>query len=159
MRFSIFWRTTLIHSEPLVTTLPPFVPRAARPRVLSLLRRQVFPESARAVYPAVVQYAGEVFSSGDRLDYNACPNFKSSHAMSTLPSCPQCAKENTYPDRDNYVCADCGHEWPMQAAVAADDVATSVVFVVFGFVLVFGVLVVLFFVLLVLGLSINMMVG
>src|SRR3569832_128113 len=58
VRFSIFWRTTLFHSEPLVTTLPPFVPRDARPRVLSLLRRQVFPESARAVYPAVVQYAG-----------------------------------------------------------------------------------------------------
>src|SRR3569832_1370221 len=46
MRFSIFWRTTLFHSELLVTTLPPFVPRDARPRVLSLLRRQVFPESA-----------------------------------------------------------------------------------------------------------------
>lgn len=21
--------------------------------------------------------------------------------------------ENTYPDGDNYVCADCGHEWPI----------------------------------------------
>src|SRR3569833_1657177 len=124
MRFSIFWRTTLFHSEPLVTTLPPFVPRAARPRVLSLLRRQVFPESARAVYPAVVQYAGKVFSSGARLDYTACPSFKSSHAMSTLPSCPQCAKENTYPDRDNNVCADCDHEWPKQSAAASDDEAT-----------------------------------
>lgn len=29
--------------------------------------------------------------------------------------------ENTYPDGDNYVCADCGHEWPMQAAADADD--------------------------------------
>ncbi|TDR80256.1 zinc ribbon domain-containing protein YjdM [Paludibacterium purpuratum] len=36
--------------------------------------------------------------------------------MSTIPACPQCAMENTYPDGDNYVCADCGHEWPMQAA-------------------------------------------
>lgn len=24
-----------------------------------------------------------------------------------------CALENTYPDGDNYVCADCGHEWPV----------------------------------------------
>ncbi len=29
--------------------------------------------------------------------------------------------ENTYPDGDNYICADCAHEWPMQAASAADD--------------------------------------
>lgn len=27
--------------------------------------------------------------------------------------------ENTYPDGDNYICADCAHEWPMQAV--ADD--------------------------------------
>lgn len=29
--------------------------------------------------------------------------------------------ENTYPDGDNYICADCAHEWPMQAVNAADD--------------------------------------
>lgn len=29
--------------------------------------------------------------------------------------------ENTYPDGDNYICADCAHEWPMQAAAVADD--------------------------------------
>jgi protein PhnA len=29
--------------------------------------------------------------------------------------------ENTYSDGDNYVCADCGHEWPMVAAADADD--------------------------------------
>ena len=40
--------------------------------------------------------------------------------MSTVPACPQCTLENTYPDGDNYVCADCGFEWP-QAAVAEDD--------------------------------------
>ena len=28
--------------------------------------------------------------------------------------------ENTYPDGENYVCADCGHEWPMQATAAAE---------------------------------------
>ena len=43
--------------------------------------------------------------------------------MPTLPPCPQCAMENTYPDGDNYVCADCGHEWPMaaQADAAGED--------------------------------------
>jgi len=41
--------------------------------------------------------------------------------MSALPSCPQCTLENTYPDGHNYVCADCGHEWPMQAAEDAEE--------------------------------------
>ncbi|MGI4859052.1 MAG: zinc ribbon domain-containing protein YjdM [Janthinobacterium lividum] len=36
--------------------------------------------------------------------------------MSTTPACPQCAMENTYPDADNIVCADCGYEWPARAA-------------------------------------------
>lgn len=35
--------------------------------------------------------------------------------MSTFPACPQCTLENTYQDGDNYVCADCGYEWPQQA--------------------------------------------
>lgn len=47
--------------------------------------------------------------------------------MSTLPACPKCAMENTYPDGDNYVCADCGHEWPMAAAANADDNTEAVV--------------------------------
>lgn len=29
--------------------------------------------------------------------------------------------QNTYPDGDNFVCADCGHEWPMTAAPEAED--------------------------------------
>jgi len=41
--------------------------------------------------------------------------------MSQIPSCPQCTLENTYPDGTNYVCADCGYEWPMQAVASADD--------------------------------------
>jgi len=41
--------------------------------------------------------------------------------MSTLPACPQCTLENTYPDGDNYVCADCGYEWPMAEEAALDD--------------------------------------
>jgi protein PhnA len=35
--------------------------------------------------------------------------------MSNLPACPQCTLENTYPDGSNYICPDCGFEWPMQA--------------------------------------------
>ncbi len=38
-----------------------------------------------------------------------------------IPACPQCQSENTYPDGDNYICPDCGHEWPIQAAVQEDD--------------------------------------
>ncbi|MDD5330575.1 MAG: zinc ribbon domain-containing protein YjdM [Sulfuricella sp.] len=41
--------------------------------------------------------------------------------MSTTPACPQCTLENTYPDGSNYVCADCGYEWPMKATDADDD--------------------------------------
>ena len=33
--------------------------------------------------------------------------------MSAPLPCPQCTLENTYPDGENYVCADCGFEWPM----------------------------------------------
>ncbi|MBS1213185.1 MAG: alkylphosphonate utilization operon protein PhnA [Proteobacteria bacterium] len=47
--------------------------------------------------------------------------------MSTIPACPQCAQENTYPDGDNYVCADCGHEWPMHEASEAGDATEGVV--------------------------------
>lgn len=46
--------------------------------------------------------------------------------MSNLPACPQCTLENTYPDGDNYVCADCGFEWP-QAGVAAEEEADAVI--------------------------------
>jgi protein PhnA len=38
------------------------------------------------------------------------------NTMSNLPACPQCTLENTYPDGNNYVCPDCGFEWPMAAA-------------------------------------------
>ncbi|MFC5568790.1 zinc ribbon domain-containing protein YjdM [Lysobacter yangpyeongensis] len=33
--------------------------------------------------------------------------------MPTAPACPQCTLENTYADGTNFVCADCGFEWPM----------------------------------------------
>ena len=39
--------------------------------------------------------------------------------MSTdnLPKCPTCQEDMTYPDGNNYVCAQCGHEWPITTAV------------------------------------------
>ena len=41
--------------------------------------------------------------------------------MSTIVACPQCTLENTYPDGDNIVCADCGYEWPANAASTEED--------------------------------------
>ncbi len=43
----------------------------------------------------------------------------------TVPTCPQCGQENTYPDGDQFICPDCGHEWPQAAAASADDEATG----------------------------------
>lgn len=47
--------------------------------------------------------------------------------MSTIPACPQCTLENTYQDGDNYVCADCGFEWPVAGNKEADDDSAAVV--------------------------------
>ncbi len=47
--------------------------------------------------------------------------------MSTIPACPQCTLENTYQDGDQYVCPDCGHEWPVQEAGHADEDDVAVV--------------------------------
>ena len=41
--------------------------------------------------------------------------------MPTSPACPQCTLENTYVDGEQYVCADCGFEWPLSGAAAADS--------------------------------------
>ena len=41
--------------------------------------------------------------------------------QSSIPACPQCTLENTYPDGDNYVCADCGFEWPQAVAESGDE--------------------------------------
>ncbi len=43
----------------------------------------------------------------------------------TVPACPQCGQENTYPDGDNYICPDCAHEWPQAAAASTEDEATG----------------------------------
>ena len=29
----------------------------------------------------------------------------------TIPACPVCGMENTYPDGDHFICPDCSHEW------------------------------------------------
>jgi protein PhnA len=42
--------------------------------------------------------------------------------MSQSPSCPQCTLENTYADEGNYICPDCGYEWPQVAAGDDSDV-------------------------------------
>lgn len=41
--------------------------------------------------------------------------------MSAIPACPQCTLENTYQDGENYVCADCGFEWPAVAEAVEED--------------------------------------
>src|SRR3546814_11308422 len=41
--------------------------------------------------------------------------------MTDIPACPQCAGENTYPDGENFICADCAFEWPIAADAQAGD--------------------------------------
>ena len=38
--------------------------------------------------------------------------------MSSLPKCPQCSSEFTYEDGSMYICPECAHEWPKDAAAA-----------------------------------------
>jgi protein PhnA len=38
------------------------------------------------------------------------------------PACPVCTLTNTYPDGEQLVCADCGHEWSASDDSADDDV-------------------------------------
>ena len=44
----------------------------------------------------------------------------------TIPPCSQCGMENTYPDSENFICADCGYEWPQQASDASQDTASVI---------------------------------
>lgn len=44
-----------------------------------------------------------------------------------IPPCPECASDNTYPDAELLVCADCGHEWSPGAAVEETDASRVVV--------------------------------
>lgn len=41
--------------------------------------------------------------------------------MPTPPACPVCSMENTYQDEDQFICADCAHEWPTVAPETTDD--------------------------------------
>jgi protein PhnA len=41
--------------------------------------------------------------------------------MATLPQCPKCSSELTYEDGDMFVCPECSHEWPRQAAESSDE--------------------------------------
>ena len=41
--------------------------------------------------------------------------------MSSLPECPKCSSEFTYEDGENYVCPECAHEWPQEAAASAAE--------------------------------------
>jgi len=45
--------------------------------------------------------------------------------MSNLPACPRCTLENTYPDGDNFVCPDCGFEWPQATTDESGDEASG----------------------------------
>ncbi len=42
--------------------------------------------------------------------------------MSNLPRCPSCSSEFTYEDGALYICPECAHEWPRDAA---DSVAET----------------------------------
>ncbi len=33
----------------------------------------------------------------------------------SIPACPVCGMDNTYPDGDNFICPDCSHEWSQLA--------------------------------------------
>lgn len=39
----------------------------------------------------------------------------------TLPSCPQCGLDNTYPDGELLICPDCTHEWSAHANITDDE--------------------------------------
>lgn len=41
--------------------------------------------------------------------------------MSNLPNCPQCGSEYTYEDGAMYVCPECAHEWPQDAAAESSS--------------------------------------
>jgi protein PhnA len=48
--------------------------------------------------------------------------------MSTAPTCPQCRSDVTYVDGPNYACAECAHEWPIDAPASPDADAEQKVF-------------------------------
>ncbi len=45
--------------------------------------------------------------------------------MSEIPKCPECSSSYVYEDRDQFVCPECGHEWPPD--VSAENIDEKVV--------------------------------
>jgi protein PhnA len=41
--------------------------------------------------------------------------------MSEMPKCPHCGSDFTYEDVNMFVCPECAHEWPKEAAEIAAD--------------------------------------
>ena len=41
--------------------------------------------------------------------------------MNPLPACPQCNSTLAYEDDSNYVCPECAHEWPKEAAASLEE--------------------------------------
>jgi len=41
--------------------------------------------------------------------------------MSAMPGCPKCGSELAYEDGGMYVCPECAHEWPQEAAASAAE--------------------------------------
>lgn len=41
--------------------------------------------------------------------------------MSNLPQCPKCSSAFTYEDGSMFVCPECAHEWPKEAAAESAD--------------------------------------
>ena len=40
----------------------------------------------------------------------------------SIPACPVCGMENTYPDGENFICTDCSYEWSVNtSSVEAED--------------------------------------
>ncbi|ASS67499.1 MULTISPECIES: zinc ribbon domain-containing protein YjdM [unclassified Paenibacillus] len=46
--------------------------------------------------------------------------------MASLPKCPECASEYTYPDGDLFICPECAHEWSGAAAASNEENARIV---------------------------------
>lgn len=55
------------------------------------------------------------------LRQNARPSSSEPRRMSS-PACPQCTLENTHADGGQYVCADCGFQWPIAADTPTEGV-------------------------------------
>ena len=39
----------------------------------------------------------------------------------SIPACPVCGMENTYPGGDNFICPDCSHEWSATTPIEVEE--------------------------------------